>query len=167
MMPASGLCETCEAGHWEHSWFAGTPVFVHADGTREIYYECDCVDDEEGVAMSEEASHAANVAERNRRSAALNALGDEARCCAHEHDASYIWQRLERRGTARTFAEVQAIRDAYDDAPHCHAVYTIHFGTRPCALGPEHRGCCPGTPGCDHPGWYPDTLDEASPSPAP
>jgi hypothetical protein len=51
MMTAT--CETCETGHWETSWFAGTPVFVHADGTREVYYECEC-DDNSLAATTEE-----------------------------------------------------------------------------------------------------------------
>lgn len=35
------LCDTCTAGHWERAWFTGTPIFVHADGRREVYYECE------------------------------------------------------------------------------------------------------------------------------
>ena len=44
-------------------------------------------------------------------------------------------------------AEVEAIYRAYTEAPHAHSVYTIHWD-RGCRLGKEHRGCCPGTPGC-------------------
>lgn len=43
-------CEVCASGHWERGWFTGEPVFVHADGPREIYYECDCMDDPESSA---------------------------------------------------------------------------------------------------------------------
>lgn len=47
------LCEICAAGHWERSRIAGTLTFVHADGTRELYYECEICDhaDEEEEAI--------------------------------------------------------------------------------------------------------------------
>ena len=104
--------------------------------------------------MTEEQRHAANLTERNRLSAALNELFTEARCLP-ERSADEVWERLTRRGSTRTRAEVDAIFAAYDAAPHVHSVYTMHtFGT-PCTLGVEHTGCCPGTKDCDHPGWYP------------
>lgn len=32
-------------GHFERSWIAGTLIWVHADGTREVYFEgCTCCD---------------------------------------------------------------------------------------------------------------------------
>lgn len=34
-------CEVCGAGRLEFGHFTGTPVFVHADGTREVYRECE------------------------------------------------------------------------------------------------------------------------------
>ena len=96
--------------------------------------------------------------ERNRDSRALAELGEEARCMAHERDPDYVWERLERRGTTRTRVEVEAIFQAYREAPHVHAIYTSHVFARPCNLGREHPGCCPGTPGCDQPGRY-DAAD--------
>ena len=107
------------------------------------------------MTRNEEERHAENVAERNRLGKALTALGNEAQCVAHERDPDYVWARLERRGTTRTRAEVVAIFAAYDSAPHCHAVLTLHTFGGLCALGNQHRGCCPDTKGCDHPGWYP------------
>jgi hypothetical protein len=41
------LCDTCAAGRWERSRLAGTLIFVHADGTREVYYECETCDSDD------------------------------------------------------------------------------------------------------------------------
>lgn len=104
--------------------------------------------------MTEAKRQAANVEERNRLGMSLCAVYDEA-CCLPERDLDYVWARLERRGTTRSYEEVEAIFRAYAEAPHCHSVLTLHTFGRPCELGEEHPGCCPGTKGCDRPGWYP------------
>ena len=42
--------------------------------------------------------------------------------------------------------EIEAVRRAWDNAPHRCARVTLHLSRSAwCALGGEHKGCCPGT----------------------